>query len=75
MAHEIRSVLRLPQVKSITTFSEMQIWRLEQAGKFPRRFKLCEDGRAVGWFADEIAQYQAERAASRKPMGCVKTPA
>ena len=61
----VREVLRLPQVKTLTGFSEMHLWRLEKAGKFPKRFKLCEGGKAVGWFADEIAAYQAARGASR----------
>jgi prophage regulatory protein len=61
----VRQVIRWPQVKAMVGLSEVQVWRLEKAGKFPRRFKLAEGGNGVGWFCDEIERYQTARGASR----------
>ena len=45
-------------------------WRLEQQGKFPRRFKVGDpdapNGR-VGWSRTELKAWRAERMAARKP--------
>jgi len=40
------------------------IWRLEQAGKFPRRIKLSDN--AVGWDVDEVEQWLQNRKAVAK---------
>lgn len=58
---KLRRVVRLPEVKEATGWSEVQIWRYEKAGKFPKRFKLAEGSRAVGWWLDEIEAFQAAR--------------
>ena len=51
-------------------YSDMHIWRLEKAGKFPRRIKLgpSPTGR-VGWRLSEIMNWIEERAAEREPTG------
>jgi prophage regulatory protein len=45
----------------------MHIYRLEKAGKFPRRVKISEA--RVGWIASEIEAYLQERAALRENAG------
>jgi prophage regulatory protein len=48
-----RNILRWRQVRARVPLSRPQVWRLEQAGKFPQRVQLTEAG-AIGWFEDEI---------------------
>ena len=56
----IRTILRLPDVKAATGFdSTSQIYDLMAQGKFPRPVKLS--AQAVGWYEDEVAQWQDER--------------
>ncbi len=47
--------LRLSKVKDITALSETTIWRLEQAGQFPKRRKISK--RAVAWSAAEVYEW------------------
>ncbi len=49
--HPIR-LLRLPEILRRVPYSEAHIWRLEQAGKFPRRAHLGANG--VAWVDAEI---------------------
>ncbi len=61
-------IYRRRQIREIVPLSDEHIRRLEHVGKFPARFKLVADsGRngAVGWDADEVDEYAAERAATR----------
>jgi prophage regulatory protein len=44
-------------------FSDMHIWRLEKAGKFPKRIKLGEH--RVGWDLDEVMAWIEDRKARR----------
>ncbi|HYF47910.1 MAG TPA: AlpA family transcriptional regulator [Planctomycetota bacterium] len=55
-------ILRLPEVLQKTGISETTQWRLERAGKFPRRVNL--GGRMVGWRLSEIHAWMAERTAA-----------
>lgn len=48
----IRKVVKVDQVRSITSLSRTTIWRLERDGKFPARVRLCST--SVGWYEDEI---------------------
>jgi prophage regulatory protein len=54
-------IIREPECRQITGLSRSTRWRLERAGKFPRRRKLS--AAASGWLASEIAAWLAERAA------------
>ncbi len=56
-------VIRLPEVQSRVGYSPMHIWRLEKAGRFPRRIKLGPN--SVGWLASEIDDWIAARVAER----------
>jgi prophage regulatory protein len=49
--------------RRLIPFSDMHIWRLEKAGKFPRRIKVGD--RRVGWALDEIIDWIAARKAMR----------
>lgn len=53
------SYLREPQVFNITKLSKSTRWRLEKAGKFPKRRQLSAN--AVGWLASEIEEWIASR--------------
>jgi len=52
-----RTILRRAAVKARTGYSDTTLWRLETAGKFPRRIQLNPEAGAqggVGWFEDEV---------------------
>jgi prophage regulatory protein len=57
--------MRLKSVEAATGLKRPTIYEKMQRGVFPRQVKLSPNGRAVGWFEDEIAEYQAELAAAR----------
>ena len=44
-------------------FSREHVWRMEAAGKFPKRIYLSPQ--KVAWFEDEIFAWLADRAAER----------
>ena len=50
-------------VVRLTGLSRMSVWRLEKAGKFPRRVKIGE--RRVAWLLSEVLAWMAERLAER----------
>ena len=69
-------ILRQRQVCERVGYSTMHIWRLEKAGRFPRRVKLGPN--SVGWVAEEIDDWIKARVAERdarlanqKPAGTV----
>ncbi|MEP0324577.1 helix-turn-helix transcriptional regulator [Bauldia litoralis] len=47
------------------TLCKVQIWRLEKAGKFPRRVKVS--AARVAWVESEIDAYVERRIAEREP--------
>jgi len=51
--------LREPQVNSLTGLSKSTRWRLERAGRFPRRRRLST--RSVGWLTKEIYDWLLSR--------------
>lgn len=46
------------------TLSRVQLWRLERAGKFPKRVRVSPN--RIAWLESEIDEYIAERAAERE---------
>jgi prophage regulatory protein len=48
-------IIKLPEVKAITTFSRSTIYRLIALGKFPKQIKLAE--RSSGWIKQEVEDY------------------
>ena len=71
--NQIRRIIRLPEVREkCGGLSGEQIRRLENAGKFPKRFKLNptadpQGNGAAGWFEDEIYEHIERLAARREP--------
>ena len=49
---ETQRIIRKKELFKMTALSDTTVWRLEKAGKFPRRIKL--GGASVGWLASEI---------------------
>ena len=48
-------ILKLNDVKKLTTFSVSTIYRLASEGKFPKPIKLAE--RSSGWLEREVLDY------------------
>ena len=61
--HPIR-FLHLPEILRRAPFSQAHLWRLEQAGKFPRRAHLGSN--RVAWVESEIEDWIAECLARRE---------
>lgn len=55
--------LRRPAVQDISGLSRSQIYRLMQAGQFPKAINIGE--RAVAWRESEINQWMQERIQGR----------
>ena len=49
--------------RQLVPYSDMHIWRLERAGKFPRRLRLGPN--RVGWSLHEIREWIEERKEER----------
>jgi len=64
-------ILRQRHVCEAVGYSPMHIWRLEKAGRFPRRVKLGPN--SVGWVSTEIDAWIEARIAERDAR--VSTPA
>ena len=61
---EIRTrVIRKPELFSRVGLSDATIWRMEKAGKFPKRITL--GGNSVGWLDHEISEWFQKKAADR----------
>lgn len=56
-------IIKAAERRRRVPFSDMHIWRLEKAGKFPRRIKLGE--RRVGWDLDEVIAWIEARKSQR----------
>lgn len=48
-------VIKLDEVKTITGLSKTAIYRQEQAGEFPKRFKISK--RSIAWSLIEVDQW------------------
>jgi prophage regulatory protein len=63
-AREVPRLLRLQDVCRITGLCRSMIYRMETEKRFPQRVKIGQ--RAVGWVEQEVAQWVADRIASRR---------
>ncbi len=61
--HENDRIIRAPERRRLVPYSDMHIWRLEQAGVFPKRIKLGPN--SVGWSLHEIVEWIDARKAER----------
>jgi prophage regulatory protein len=57
------TIIKLPKVKELTTFSRTTIYRLIQEGRFPKQVKLSV--RSAGWLESEVLAYLDERINNR----------
>ena len=57
-------LVKLPEVREMTTFSSATIYRLISKGEFPKQIKLSE--RSSGWLLDEISAWLDEKLNSRE---------
>jgi prophage regulatory protein len=48
-------IIKLHDVKELTTFSSSTIYRLASLGRFPKPIKLAE--RSSGWIEQEVLDY------------------
>jgi prophage regulatory protein len=64
-APPVDTFLRLAAVMKATGLGRSTIYELVAAGLFPRPVKISANGKAVGWPASEVAQYQRDRMAAR----------
>jgi prophage regulatory protein len=60
--HSIR-LLRLPEILRRVPYSEAHIWRLERAGKFPRRARIGAN--RVAWVEAEVDDWLSSKIAAR----------
>ena len=63
--HNTDVILRPKVTAKIVGLGDRQIRIMEAAGKFPKRFKLFDGGKAVGHLGSEVQAWVRERAASR----------
>lgn len=62
MTTQVR-VIRKPELFKKVGLSDATIWRLERAGKFPKRLQL--GGNSTGWLEHEVDQWLSEKAEAR----------
>jgi prophage regulatory protein len=63
MANHPIQFLRLPQILRRVPYSEAHIWRLEKAGKFPRRVRLGAN--RVAWVESEVNKWVSSKLQER----------
>lgn len=64
-------LIYFPELRKLTGLSRSTIWKLEKAGRFPRR-RLVTD-RRVGWIFEEVASWISSRSIvkdSEAPSKC-----
>ena len=54
-----KKIIKLHDVKELTTFSSSTIYRLASQGRFPKPIKLAE--RSSGWIEQEVLDYLDHR--------------
>ena len=66
-APQLDRLLRVDEVMKLTGLGRTTIWQLERDGEFPKRRKRSGSrGRAVGWWASDVARWIVERKAARE---------
>lgn len=56
-------VIRKEELMSRIGLSDSTIWRLEKAGRFPRRIQL--GGNSVGWLESEVCRWLQRKSEER----------
>ena len=60
----LNTLIKLPEVRRITTLSRSEIYRRIAAGTFPKQIKL--GAKSVAWLESDISQWIAEQVGSTK---------
>ena len=60
---EFDRIISARELREMVSYSNMQVWRMERDGRFPKRIKLGP-GR-VGWSLREVQEWIADRKAER----------
>ena len=55
----MEKIIRVCEVLDLVKFSRSTLWRLEQAGHFPKRRKIAS--RSVGWLQSEVLEWISSR--------------
>ena len=63
---EDKQIIKLPQVKELTTSSSATIYRLISKGEFPKQIKLAE--RSSGWLRNEIDSWLESKIQDREEL-------
>ncbi len=61
---EFDRIISSRELREMVSYSNMQVWRMERDGRFPKRIKLGP-GR-VGWSLREVQDWIADRKAERE---------
>jgi len=56
-------IIRKKELLKAIGLSDVTIWRMERAGKFPRRIRL--GGNSVGWYESEIIEWMENKRQDR----------
>jgi prophage regulatory protein len=56
-------IITAAERRQMVPYSDMHVWRLEKAGKFPKRIKLGAN--RVGWLLSEFEDWIARKVAER----------
>ncbi|MDD4357544.1 MAG: AlpA family phage regulatory protein [Smithellaceae bacterium] len=56
-------IIRKPELMSKIGLSDATIYRMEKAGRFPKRMQL--GGNSVGWVESEVVEWVESRKAQR----------
>ena len=57
-------LIRKPELTSMICLSDATVWRMEKAGKFPKRLQL--GGNSVAWLESEVLDWLKAKAAERE---------
>ncbi len=57
-------IILAPERRQLVPYSDMHIWRKEQAGTFPKRIKLGPH--RIGWSLHEVLEWIEARKAERE---------
>jgi len=67
----IKRIIRKKELLNMIALSDATVWRMEKAGKFPKRLRL--GGNSCGWLLSEIDAWIASRAAARTKINLDST--
>jgi prophage regulatory protein len=66
MSNINKRIIRLPEIKRVTSLSRSTILLMVKNGKFPRSISLSDDGRAVGWLESDVQEWIDSRISATK---------